>query len=118
MIRRRSLLGGLLAALAAPAIIRTPGLLMPVRSPGLLVGDPLLPFDGVRSWWKESADAYLRLNDEWGARRLGLDRLALQRCLAPADLAESVDRQTLLKRLHAEEARIAAEFAELRKSAG
>ena len=29
---RRTLLGGLLATLAAPAIIRTPGLLMPVRS--------------------------------------------------------------------------------------
>ena len=28
---RRTLLGGLLATLAAPAIIRTPGLLMPVR---------------------------------------------------------------------------------------
>ena len=28
---RRSLLGGLLATLATPAIIRTPGLLMPVR---------------------------------------------------------------------------------------
>ena len=30
---RRTLLGGLLATLAAPAIIRTPGLLMPVRVP-------------------------------------------------------------------------------------
>ena len=28
---RRTLLGGMLATLAAPAIIRTPGLLMPVR---------------------------------------------------------------------------------------
>lgn len=31
MIARRSLIGGLLAGLAAPAIVRTPGLLMPVR---------------------------------------------------------------------------------------
>lgn len=31
MISRRGFLGGLAAALAAPAIIRTPGLLMPVR---------------------------------------------------------------------------------------
>ena len=30
-MNRRSLIGGLLATLAAPAIIRTPGLLMPVR---------------------------------------------------------------------------------------
>ena len=30
-MRRRSFLGGLIVALAAPAIIRTPGLLMPVR---------------------------------------------------------------------------------------
>ena len=29
---RRTLLGGLLATLAAPVIIRTPGLLMPVRT--------------------------------------------------------------------------------------
>jgi hypothetical protein len=32
MIARRGFLGGLLAALAAPAIIRTPGLLMPVKA--------------------------------------------------------------------------------------
>lgn len=31
MLSRRGLLGGLLAAVAAPAIIRTPGLLMPIR---------------------------------------------------------------------------------------
>ena len=31
MISRRGLLTGLLSTLAAPAIIRTPGLLMPVR---------------------------------------------------------------------------------------
>ncbi len=33
MIARRSLIGGLLAGLAAPAVIRTPGLLMPVKVP-------------------------------------------------------------------------------------
>jgi hypothetical protein len=32
MIGRRGFLGGLVVALAAPAIIRTPGLLMPVRA--------------------------------------------------------------------------------------
>lgn len=32
MITRRSLLTGIASALAAPAVIRTPGLLMPVRS--------------------------------------------------------------------------------------
>lgn len=35
MIARRSLIGGLLAGLAAPAIVRTPGLLMSVRVPKL-----------------------------------------------------------------------------------
>lgn len=33
MLQRRSLLAGLGLVLAAPAIIRTPGLLMPVRRP-------------------------------------------------------------------------------------
>lgn len=33
MINRRNFLTGLVATLAAPAIIRTPGLLMPVRKP-------------------------------------------------------------------------------------
>lgn len=31
MLKRRSLLGGLLGVLAAPAIVRTPGILMPIR---------------------------------------------------------------------------------------
>lgn len=31
MINRRGLLGGLITALSAPAIIRTPGILMPVK---------------------------------------------------------------------------------------
>jgi len=44
MIPRRGLLAGLGALLAAPAIIRTPGLLMPVRPPPLVVGvDLALP---------------------------------------------------------------------------
>jgi hypothetical protein len=33
LLARRGLIGGTLALLAAPAIIRTPGLLMPIRSP-------------------------------------------------------------------------------------
>lgn len=37
MIRRRGLLAGLVSALAVPAIIRTPGLLMPVRVAPLAV---------------------------------------------------------------------------------
>lgn len=37
MISRRSIVGGLLA-LAAPSIVRTPGLLMPILPPMLLVG--------------------------------------------------------------------------------
>lgn len=38
MLHRRTLLGGLLTALATPAIVRTPGLLMPVRPLRGLVG--------------------------------------------------------------------------------
>ncbi len=38
MIPRRGLLAGLGALLAAPAIIRTPGLLMPVKPPPLVMG--------------------------------------------------------------------------------
>ncbi len=38
MISRRNFLRGLGAALAAPAVIRTPGLLMPIRA---LVTDPI-----------------------------------------------------------------------------
>jgi hypothetical protein len=37
MIQRRGLLAGLGALLAAPAIIRTPGLLMPVKPPLVVV---------------------------------------------------------------------------------
>ncbi len=40
---RRDILAGLLVALAAPAIIRTPGLLMPVRA-------QLADADDVRKW--------------------------------------------------------------------
>jgi hypothetical protein len=32
-MNRRGFLGGLIAALAAPAVIRTPGLLMPIKQP-------------------------------------------------------------------------------------
>jgi len=38
MIQRRSLLAGLGALLAAPAIIRAPGLLMPVKPPPIVMG--------------------------------------------------------------------------------
>lgn len=38
MIPRRGLMAGLGALLAAPAIIRTPGLLMPVKPPPLAAG--------------------------------------------------------------------------------
>jgi hypothetical protein len=50
MLRRRGLLAGLGALLAAPAIIRTPGLLMPVRpvvEPLALVGVGMGRDDGV-----------------------------------------------------------------------
>lgn len=51
MISRRGILGGLLAGLAAPVIIRTPGLLMPIKplrsGSGILVRDYLTS----NSWW-------------------------------------------------------------------
>lgn len=47
-MNRRSFLGGLTAILAAPAIIRTPGLLMPVRVPRLLTSDIVLVVGGRR----------------------------------------------------------------------
>ena len=45
MIARRGFIGGLLGVLAAPAIVRTPGLLMPVKRVVMPHGSPLaLPF--------------------------------------------------------------------------
>ncbi len=55
-LSRRSLFGGLLATLAAPAIVRTPGLLMPVNP---MRG--LIPFDwrlGVRLCNIQMAEHY------------------------------------------------------------
>ena len=55
---RRTLLGGLLATLAAPAIIRTPGLLMPVRvvhcQDDLLLADAVKHFQAVRKIWDQA----------------------------------------------------------------
>jgi hypothetical protein len=51
MIPRRGLLAGLGALLAAPAIIRTPGLLMPVRPAVRRGGDPML-----RAYWVQEDD--------------------------------------------------------------
>lgn len=46
MLQRRGLLAGLGALLAAPAIIRTPGLLMPVRVP-IVSAKPLLTINMI-----------------------------------------------------------------------
>ena len=43
MLRRRGLLAGIAAALAAPAIIRTPGLLMPVKVAPAGMAGPIGP---------------------------------------------------------------------------
>lgn len=61
-LSRRGLLGGLLVALAAPAIIRTPGLLMPVtpRRIPFVMGEGIgvsndtysMAWDGWRGAWK------------------------------------------------------------------
>ena len=58
-LSRRGLLGGMLAALAAPAIIRTPGLLMPVRP--LVRGHWSGEFLTSDSAWFLVTDADLRL---------------------------------------------------------
>ena len=52
MIHRRGLLAGLGALLAAPAIIRTPGLLMPVR-PVVVSLDELLNADDLNKIWND-----------------------------------------------------------------
>lgn len=54
MIERRGFIGGLIAALAAPAIIRTPGLLMPVRSFDPIVG-PIYPNGPYKTFSDELA---------------------------------------------------------------
>lgn len=46
MIERRSFLSGIIAACAAPAIIRTAGLIMPIRPP--LVDNPFGASMGLR----------------------------------------------------------------------
>lgn len=48
MLDRRGFLSGLAAALCAPAIIRTPGLLMPVKMPNPLYHVINLKFHGSR----------------------------------------------------------------------
>lgn len=45
MLARRGLFAGLGALLAAPAIIRTPGLLMPVKAPLIITQDKSLSYD-------------------------------------------------------------------------
>jgi hypothetical protein len=55
LLARRGLFGGALALLAAPAIIRTPGLLMPIRPPRLLA----MP---VREWDTKFFYAFIRAN--------------------------------------------------------
>ena len=65
---RRTLLGGLLATLAAPAIIRTPGLLMPVR-----VVRPMFTLDD----WVSRAGGYIDWNPSgFVDRRLFSDPMA------------------------------------------
>lgn len=61
MLKRRTLFGGMLAALAAPAIIRTPGLLMPVKP---------IPLPAM-SWAGEITIAYDRYSGKAWARRAG-----------------------------------------------
>lgn len=46
-MKRRGLLGGLLGTLMAPAIVRTPGLLMTIRPP---VIDPFAGFEWHALW--------------------------------------------------------------------
>ena len=94
MIRRRSLIAGLGALLAAPAIIRTPGLLMKVKplpvAPWLpmYAGESVLHFRGipVRVMDVERPDVYISRSEwnrqapdnEWrhAVRMINIDREA------------------------------------------
>jgi hypothetical protein len=57
-MNRRTLITGLVSLLAAPAIIRTPGLLMPIRPL-----DPLLvgPKFGIKEWLPAAAGEKLNI---------------------------------------------------------
>jgi hypothetical protein len=60
MISRRGLITGLIALVAAPAIIRTPGLLMPIRP--LILPDMTTLYVNRTSWieeWQELAEAFM-----------------------------------------------------------
>lgn len=52
MIQRRSLLTGLAALIAAPAVVRAESL-MPVRAPKLIVPEPLIVT--AARWWRVTA---------------------------------------------------------------
>lgn len=71
MLGRRGLLGGL-AALAAPAIVRTPGLLMavrPVRLYGSIQYRPMPePWSGLRAYWAGPNGFYVQ--EGFDVRRL------------------------------------------------
>jgi hypothetical protein len=55
LLARRGLFGGALALLAAPAIIRTPGILMPIRPSQFLT-------ISVQEWDEKFFNAYIRGN--------------------------------------------------------
>ena len=81
---RRTLLGGLIATLAAPAIIRTPGLLMPVR-----VVRPVLTMDIIaRETLKQYRNA-LRGAQIYGRAFVHVNSTGIVRIVTPAEFAAS-----------------------------
>ena len=77
MIKRRGFLAGLGVLLAAPAIIRTPGLLMPVKAPLIVdVDEYYLPFSPTLS---EIVTAALRHRTGWLAESVTRNNALLER---------------------------------------
>lgn len=83
MLNRRGFLGGLVAALAAPTIIRTPGLLMPVKRavlPAQIIGDQYFGasggFGAPSGFNGLTSDMYAEL--VWITRRAMIPRLQVQ----------------------------------------
>ena len=94
---RRTLLGGLLASLAAPAIIRTPGLLMPVRvgraPPMLIVNDLRSIAQRFQDAERFAQQAWNRMQNDmlfYGQACMEVDaRYGIVRTISPSEFAAS-----------------------------
>lgn len=73
-MKRRGFLGILAGAIAAPAIIKTPGLLMPVRPLKLHCGGTVSDGYSVRFWPERGLIAYGKWDDVVGGQLENLER--------------------------------------------